>query len=91
MCKNKMSLNYQIYQNFYFIIICCAKLVLCKESTILQTRGNDEKLVSSNGNYAEKIQCSSNELRQISNNYEVCHREKVEKIEQQFITRVGKG
>ena len=82
-----MSLNYQIYQNFYFIIIFCAKLVQPQD---LPTRGNVQ-LVSSNGNYAEKNQCSSNELRQISNNYEVCHREKVEKIEQQFITRVGKG
>ena len=91
LCIRKMYQNYQISRAVLLLLVTCyARNVQPKEDTFLLTSENVQ-LASSDRNFAELPQCSSSELKQISNDYEVCHRQKVEKIEQQFMERVRKG
>ena len=86
-----MYQNYQVYGKILcFLILTYTKHVLPHEDTIWWSP-DEVRIVSADGKKVALPQCTSSELQQISNKYEVCHRENIEKIEQQFGKRIEGG
>ena len=57
---------------------------LCQDITVSSAEGTEMAVDSSIDENLISPQCRSQELRLLSNKYEICHRINIEKIEQKF-------
>ena len=71
----------------FVLIIFCPFNVLSKNETI-SLSSDDIRVALKDKTISELPQCTLTELQKISRKYEVCHRQNIQQIEQQFIKRV---
>ena len=68
---------------FYLILLLSVQLLSKADRKQVQSK-NEESYFDANDSHRGS-QCTSRELLDLSNRYEICHRKNIEKIEKQFI------
>ena len=72
-------------ENVWFRLILLLSGQLLSQADRKQVHSENEES-SFNKNHSQRaIQCTSREIVDLSNKYEICHRKNIEKIEEQFI------
>ena len=72
-------------KNIWFYLILLLSTQLLSQADRNQALSENEESSFETNDFQKALQCTSRELVDLSNKYEICHRKNIEKIEEQFI------